>query len=75
MQRPNLSITLAVVLLVMGVIQWIRPFSGARLHPGLLILAAALLLARWAAVRQRRKRLELLNQVPKHPLGLSGDED
>jgi hypothetical protein len=44
-------------------------------NPKLMILAAVLLFLRYGAVRQHQKRQELLNSVPKHPLGISGDDD
>jgi hypothetical protein len=39
----------------------------------LLVIAALLLMARYAVARQRLKREQMLDSVPKHPLGLSDD--
>jgi hypothetical protein len=74
MYRPSFSLALAIVLLIVGVLQWVRPFSAAPINPLLIILAAVLLGARYLAVRQRQKRAEILKQVPKHPLGLSEND-
>ena len=74
MVRSAWSLILALILLVAGIVQWVRPFSAAPVNPKLMILAAVLLLLRYAAVRQHRKRQELLNAVPKHPLGISDDQ-
>jgi hypothetical protein len=73
MRRANFSLALAVILLVVGVIQWIRPFSAAPVNPLLLVIAALLLIARYLVARQRQKREEILDSVPKRPLGLSDD--
>jgi hypothetical protein len=73
MRRANFSLALAVILLVVGVVQWIRPFSAAPVNPLLLVIAALLLIARYLVARQRQKREEILDSVPKRPLGLSDD--
>jgi hypothetical protein len=74
MRGLNLSLALAVVLFVLGVVQMVKPFSAAPVNPYLMLVAAVLLAARYFAVRQRIRRDQLLRSVPKHPLGLS-DED
>ena len=73
MLRAALTLTLAVILLGLGIAQMVRPFSGAPINPVLLIIAALLLFLRYGLVRQRQKRLELMQGVPKRPLGLSDD--
>ena len=75
MARSAWSLILAGIILCLGILQWIRPFSAAPIDPRLLILAAVLLFLRYFAVRQREKRRELLDAVPKHPLGLSDGDD
>jgi hypothetical protein len=74
MRRANFSLALAVVLLVIGILQWVRPFSAAPVSPVLLVIAALLLMARYALARQRMKREQMLDQIPKHPLGISDDD-
>jgi drug/metabolite transporter (DMT)-like permease len=71
MYRPSFSLALAIVLLFVGVLQLVRPFSAAPINPVLIIIAAVLLVARYLALRQRQKRAEILKRVPKHPLGIS----
>ena len=75
MIRSAWSLILAAILLVLGIWQWVRPFSSAPVNPKLMILAAILLFLRYGAVRQRQRRMEMLNQVAKRPLGLDGEED
>jgi hypothetical protein len=75
MIRSTWSLILGAILLAVGILQWVRPFSSAPVNPKLMILAAVLLFLRYGAVRQRQKRLELLNAVPKHPLGLSDTDE
>ena len=70
MIRSAWSLILATILLIAGVWQWVRPFSSAPVNPKLMILAAILLFLRYGAVRQRQRRQELLDSVPKRPLGL-----
>lgn len=74
MRRANFSLALAIVVLVIGVVQWVRPFSAAPINPILIVVAALLLIARYTIARQREKRARMLDQVPKRPLGLSDDE-
>lgn len=74
MRGLNLSLALALVLFVLGVVQMVKPFSAAPVNPYLMLVAAVLLAARYFAVRQRMRRDELLRNVPKHPLGLDMDE-
>ena len=74
MRGLNISLALAVVLFVLGVVQMVKPFSAAPVNPVLMMVAAVLLLARYAAVRQRQKREQMLRSVSKHPLGLDGEE-
>jgi hypothetical protein len=75
MVRSSWSLILASILLVFGIVQWVRPFSAAPVNPKLMILAALLLFLRYGAARQHQKRQEMLNAVPKHPLGITDDED
>ncbi len=75
MIRSAWSLILASILLVAGIVQWVRPFSAAPVNPKLMILAAVLLFLRYGAVRQHQKRQEMLNSVPKHPLGISDDDE
>lgn len=71
--NSGLTLVLAAILLCLGVVQMIKPFSGAPIQPVALVIAALLLFVRYGLVRQRRKRLELRDSVPKKPLGLSSD--
>lgn len=73
MRRANFSLALAAILLVIGIVQWVRPFSAAPVNPLLIVIAALLLIARYALARQRQKRAEMLEKIPEHPLGLSDD--
>ncbi len=75
MLRDTFTLTLAAILLCLGIAQMVRPFSGAPINPLLLIAAAGLLFLRFALVRQRQKRLELMKGVSKRPLGISDDAD
>jgi hypothetical protein len=75
MLRARLTLTLAVIILCLGIAQMVRPFSSAPINPVILILVAMLLFLRYGLVRQRQKRLELMKGIPKRPLGLSDDED
>ena len=75
MVRAALTLTLAIILLCLGIAQIVRPFSGAAINPVLLIIAALLLFLRYGLVRQREKRLRLMKGVPKRPLGLSDESD
>ena len=74
MRRANFSLVLAVIVIAIGIVQWVRPFSAAPVNPFLIIIAGLLLVARYAAARQRAKRAEMLAKVPEHPLGLSDEE-
>jgi uncharacterized membrane protein len=67
------TLVLAAVLLCLGVVQMIKPFSGAPINPLALIAAALLLFVRYGLVRQRQRRMAMLDKVPKKPLGLSDD--
>ena len=67
------TLVLAAVLLFLGVVQMIKPFSGAPINPLALIAAALLLFVRYGLVRQRQRRMAMLDKVPKKPLGLSDD--
>ncbi len=75
MYRPSFSLALAIVLLCVGVLQMVRPFSAAPVNPVLLIIAAALLMVRYFALRQRQHRAEIMKDVPKRPLGIGDDEE
>lgn len=70
MLRGNLTLVLAAIALVLAAVQAIHPF-GFRVHPGLLIIVAALLVLRHLMRRQRQNRDALVKAVPEHPLGLS----
>jgi hypothetical protein len=70
----NTTVVLAVIVLALGVVQWIHPLPGlARVNPGVSFIVAALLLARYAARRQALRRMKILDAVPRRPLGLSDD--
>lgn len=75
MIRSAWSLILASILLIIGIVQWIRPFSAAPVNPKLLIVAALLLFLRYATVRQHQKRQQMLDAVPKHPLRLSEEDE
>lgn len=72
--RVNLTVMLALAAAVLAVVQFanLGPRLGA-VSPGLLILIAALLGARYAVKRQKDKRAELLKSVPRRPLGISDE--
>ena len=69
----NLAIILAGVALGLALAQMIHPF-GFRVHPGLMVVIAALLALRWVMRRQARRRAAMLQNVPKRPLGISDEE-
>jgi Flp pilus assembly protein TadB len=73
MLPASLTLALGLILLCLGIAQMVRPFSGAPINPVLLIIVAMLLFLRYGLVRQRQKRLELMKEIPKTPLGLSGE--
>ena len=67
------TLVLAAILLCMGVAQMVKPFSRAPIDPRVLIVIALLLFVRYGLVRKRQRRLEMMQNVPKKPLGLSDD--
>jgi hypothetical protein len=73
--RVNMTAALAVVVLVLAFAQYVAPFGPRvfRISPGILIVIALLLAARYGAYRQAKKRDEILKAVPRRPLGLSDD--
>jgi len=71
--REYLPLGLAVIALLVAVAQSIHPF-GFRVHPVLLLLVAGLLLLRHLMRGQRKRREELLKDVPPHPLGLDKND-
>ncbi len=73
MLRAGLTLTLAVIILALGIAQMVRPFSSAPISPVLMIVVSLLLFLRYGLVRQRQKRLQLMNQVNKRPLGLTDE--
>ena len=75
MLSSRLTLVLAAIVVCLGVVQMVRPFSGAPFNPVLLILIGLLLFARYGMARQRQKRIELMKRVPKRPLGLGDDEE
>lgn len=72
--RANLTIALALVAAALAIAQFahVGPRLAA-LSPGLLVLIAALLGARYAVQRQKQKRDALLKAVPRRPLGIADD--
>jgi hypothetical protein len=68
----NLLLILAAGALGIAIIQEIHPFA-LRVQPGIMIVVALLLTLRWALRKQRRKRVEMLQEVPQKPLGLSDE--
>ncbi len=75
MLSSRVTLVLAAVVVCLGVVQMVHPFSGAPFNPILLILIGLLLFARYGMARQRQKRIEMMNEVKDHPLGLVDDED
>jgi hypothetical protein len=77
--RLNLTVVLGIVVVVLALVRFIRPFGGRGFEISLpvLIVVLALVGARYAARRQVGKREQMLKAVPRRPLGLaddSGDE-
>lgn len=68
----NTTAIAAIIILALGVVQMIHPFTG-RISAGALILIGVLLGARYFARRQARSRERVLKDVPRRPLGLSDD--
>jgi len=70
-----MTAVLAVIALVLAIAQFVAPFGPRvfRISPGILVIAALLLAARYGAHRQAKKRDEILKAVPRRPLGLSDD--
>jgi hypothetical protein len=73
MLRGNMTLVLAGVALLLAVAQMIHPF-GFRVHPGLLVIVAALLVLRHLMRRTKQNRDQMVKSVPPHPLGLSDDD-
>jgi len=72
--RERLTVTGAILALVLGLLQLVHPIEALpRISPGLLIFVALLLGARHASRQQAAKRSEILKEVPQRPLGLSDD--
>lgn len=75
MLSSRVTLVLAAVVIIFGVVQIVRPFSGAPFNPVLMILIGLLLFVRYGMARQREKRMEMMKEVKKRPLGLGEDEE
>ncbi len=64
--RESLTLVLGVTALILAIVFHLRI--------GFLIVIALLLGLRYATILQKRKRQEILREVPRHPLGLSDDD-
>lgn len=75
MLSSNLTLVIAVILVVVGMAEFVHPFGPAflRTNPILVVILGALLAARHAAHSAARKRQKMLDEVPEKPLGLSDD--
>ena len=73
--RDSLTDGLAIIALALAVLQFAAPnaLRGVRVDPILLLIFALLVAARRAVRRQMKKRAEMLDSVPKRPLGLSDE--
>jgi hypothetical protein len=69
------TLVLAAIVLCLGIVQMVRPFSRAPFNPVLMMIVAVLLFVRYGIARQRQKRIEVMRGVPKRPLGLGEDQD
>ena len=65
---------LGALAIGIAVAQRIHPF-GNPVPPIVLVVVAALLILRFALQKQLQERNKMLNQVPKHPLGISDEQD
>jgi hypothetical protein len=63
--RDDLTLVLGIVVLILAIVFHLRP--------GFLIVIALLLALRYGTILQKRKRAEILREVPRRPLGLSDD--
>jgi hypothetical protein len=63
--RESLTLVLGVVALILAIV--------FRLRPSFLIVIALLLALRYATILQKRKRAQILREVPRRPLGLSDE--
>ncbi len=68
--RSNFTIVLTVVALALVIYQMVQ----RNLSPWYLIVLLLLFGGRYFARQQVRKRAQIRNEVPRHPLGLSEDE-
>ena len=72
MLSSRFVLVIAAALVVIGVAEYFRPFGPAALRNPLLVIVLGLLLAaRYGSQAMRRKRQQMLDDVPDHPLGLS----
>lgn len=72
--RDNLTLTLAVLALLLAIAQMIHPI-GFNIHPWMLIVVALLLGLRHLMRKQKQSRDELLKDVPAKPLGIVDESD
>jgi len=72
--RDYLPLFLGALAIGIAVAQRIHPF-GNPVPPIVLVVVAALLILRFALQKQLQERNKMLNQVPKHPLGISDEQD
>jgi len=63
--RDSLTLVLGIVVLILAIVFHMRL--------GFLIVIALLLALRYATILQKRKREQILREVPRRPLGLSND--
>ena len=75
MSYARVTLLVGVALVVIGMAQFVRPFGPPMLRnsPILVIIVGALFMARYAARAVALKRRQMIDEVPKHPLGLSDD--
>jgi len=77
MNYARITLVLGVALLVIGIAALATPFGPPfiRHNPVLVMIVGALFLARYGARTVAMRRLRMLDEVPKRPLGLSDDDD
>ena len=76
MLSSRFVLLIAVALILIGAAEYVRPFGPPMLSrmPVLVILLGALLAARYFAHAAARKRSQMINEVPRNPLGISDDD-
>ncbi len=63
----------AIIVLGLAVYEFFTP-GEHRIGPGTLLVIALLLVARYAAQYQQKKRASVIKSVPPRPLGLDDSE-